>query len=115
MEAFAWTGVNYEPWGNQLLQFDLVNDRLKPSIGEEDEVGVALINEVRQFGGLVSAGLGVQVEDLETLRQLLGMKLADNPGQVGGVRASHGAPFLSTKQLSLRTRPGWNQQALTAW
>ena len=32
---------------------------LKPSLGEEDDVGVALNDEVRQFGGLVSAGLGV--------------------------------------------------------
>ena len=64
------------------------------------QVSVALIDEVRQFGGLVSAGLSFQIENLQELRQLLEVKLAGNPGQVGGVRASRGAPFLSTKRCN---------------
>ena len=80
--------MNYKPRGNQLLQFDLVTHSLKPSVSEEDEISVALISEVRQFSGLFSAGLGVQVENLEALRQFLEVRLAADPSQVGGVHAS---------------------------
>ena len=89
--------MNYKPRGNKLLQFDLVTHSLKPSLSEEEEISAALINEVRQFSGLVSAGLGVQGENLEALRQLLEVRLAADPGQVGGVHASRVAPFLSTR------------------
>ena len=89
--------MNYKPRGNKILQFDLVTHSLKPSLSEEDEISVALINGVRQFSGLVSAGLGVHVANLEALRQLLEVRLAADPSQVGGVHAFHVAPFLSTK------------------
>ena len=69
----------------------------QPSLSEEDEISVALISEVRQFSGLFSAGLGVQVENLEALRQFLEVRLAADPSQVGGVHASRVAPFLSTR------------------
>ena len=67
-------------------------------VSEEDEISVALINEVRQFSGLVSARLGIEVENLEAMRQLLEVRLAADRGQVGGIRASRVAPFLSTKR-----------------
>ena len=79
------------------MQFDLVTHSLKPSLSEEDEISVAFVSEVQQFSGLVSAGLGIQVENLKALRQLLEVRLAADPSQVGGVHASRVAPFLSTK------------------
>ena len=73
--AFAWTGVNYEPRGNQLPQLDFVTH----SQVLVRKMRSALLSSVRSDSSVVfffSAGLSVQVVNLEALRQLLEVRLA---------------------------------------